>query len=59
MTRGIKHPSPFKIKMGFEAALKRFIQTKPKEVEAVIKQSKTKKPPGPTKPRRVLRKKRR
>jgi hypothetical protein len=69
MTKGIKHPSPFKIKMGFDEALGRFIQTKPREVEVNIKKSKRKKPkqkkpkqkkpPGRIKPRRQLRKKRR
>lgn len=46
MTKGIKHPSPFKIKMGFDEALERFIRTKPSEVEENIRRSKTKKPPG-------------
>jgi hypothetical protein len=46
MTKGVKHPSPFKIKMGFDEALERFIRTKPSEVEESIKRSKTKKPPG-------------
>ncbi len=46
MTKGAKHPSPFKIKMGFDEALERFIRTDPREVEEVIKRSKTKKPPG-------------
>jgi hypothetical protein len=45
MPKGIKHPSPFKIKMGFGEVLERFIQTKPSELEAVIKRSKSKKPP--------------
>jgi hypothetical protein len=46
MTKGVKHPSPFKIKMGFDEALERFIRTKPSEVEALIKQGKKEKPPG-------------
>jgi hypothetical protein len=46
MTKGVKHPSPFKIKIGFDEALERFIRTKPSEVEESIKRSKTKKPPG-------------
>jgi hypothetical protein len=46
MTKGVKHPSPFKIKMGFDEALERFIRTKPSEVEENIRRSKTKKPPG-------------
>jgi hypothetical protein len=45
MTKGVKHPSPFKIKMDFGEALERFIRTKPSEVEKNIKRSKTKKPP--------------
>jgi hypothetical protein len=59
MTKGIKHPSPFKIKMGFGEALERFIKTKPSELEAVIKRSKSKKPPGEKSPRRAPVKKRR
>lgn len=46
MTKGKKHPSPFKIKMGFDEALERFVRTDPREVEEIIKRSKTKKPPG-------------
>jgi hypothetical protein len=46
MTKGVKHLSPFKIKMDFGEALERFIQTDPREVEELIKRSKTKKPPG-------------
>jgi hypothetical protein len=46
MTKGVKHPSPFKIKMGFDEALERFIGTKPSEVEALIKRGKKEKPPG-------------
>jgi hypothetical protein len=46
MTKGVKHPSPLKINMGFDEALERFIRTKPSEVEDNIKRSKKKKPPG-------------
>jgi hypothetical protein len=46
MTKGKKHPSPFKLKLGFDEALERFIRTDPKEVEENIRRSKTKKPPG-------------
>jgi hypothetical protein len=46
MTKGVKRPSPFKIKIGFDEALERFIRTKPSEVEENIRRSKTKKPPG-------------
>jgi hypothetical protein len=46
MTKGVKHPSPFKIKMDVDEALERFIRTDPREVEALIKRSKQKKPPG-------------
>ena len=46
MAKGIKHPSPFKIKMGFDEALERFIHAKPAEVDAVIKRGKKEKPPG-------------
>jgi hypothetical protein len=45
MTKGKKHPSPFKLKLSFDDALERFIRTKPQEVEENIKRSKTKKPP--------------
>ena len=53
MTKGAKHPSPFKIKMGFDEALERFIRTKPSEVEENIKRSKTKKPPGAKRKRKA------
>ena len=46
MTKGVKHPSPFKIKMGFDEALERFVGTKPSEVDALIKRGKKGKPPG-------------
>jgi hypothetical protein len=46
MAKGVKHPSPLKIDMGFDEALERFIRTDPQEVEASIKRSKQKKPPG-------------
>ncbi len=46
MTKGVKHPSPLRIDMGFDEALERFIQTKPSELEGGIKRSKQKKPPG-------------
>jgi hypothetical protein len=37
---------PFGLDMPFDEALKRFIATDPKEVDANIKRSKKKKPPG-------------
>jgi hypothetical protein len=37
--------------MGFDEALARFIQTKPREVDEVIRGSKQKKPPGSKKRR--------
>ena len=46
MAKGVKQPSPFKIKVGFDEALERFIRTKPSEVEAIIKRGKKEKPPG-------------
>ena len=46
MTKGIKHPSPLKIDMGFDEALERFIGTKPSEVDALIERGKKAKPPG-------------
>lgn len=53
MTKGVKHPSPFKIKMGFDEALERFIHTKPGEVETLIKRGKQKKPPGTKRKRKA------
>ncbi len=53
MTKGVKHPSPFKIQMGFDEALERFIRVDPKEVEASIKRSKQKKPPGTKRKRKA------
>jgi hypothetical protein len=52
MTKGIKHPSPLRIDMGFDEALARFAKTKPSEVEASIKRAKQKKPPGGKKRKR-------
>ncbi len=46
MAKGVKHPSPLRIDMGFDEALERFIGTKPSEVEALIKRGKKGKPPG-------------
>lgn len=59
MAKGKKHPSPFRIEMAFDEALERFAAVKPKELEAVINRSKTKKPPGEKAPRRVIAKKKR
>jgi hypothetical protein len=53
MTKGVKHPTPFKIKMDADEALERFIRTDPREVEALIKRSKQKKPSGTKKKRKV------
>ena len=50
MVKGVKHPSPFKIKLDFGEALERFIHTKPSEVEALTKRGKKAKPSG--KPKR-------
>jgi len=52
MAKGIKHPSPLKIEMDFDEALTRFAETKPSEVEALIKQGKKAKPPGSKKKRK-------
>ena len=49
MTKGVKHPSPFKIKMGFDEALERFIGTKPNEVDALVKRGKRKSRRAPRK----------
>lgn len=46
MTKGVKHPSPLRIDMGADEALERFIATDPKEVDALVEQSKQKSPPG-------------
>jgi hypothetical protein len=46
MAKGVKHPSPLRIDMGFKEALERFIQTDAREVEESIRRSKQKKPPG-------------
>ena len=46
MSKGVKHPSPFKLHLDPDEALERFIGTKPSEVEALIKRGKKKKPPG-------------
>lgn len=53
MTKGVKHPSPFRLKLGFDEALERFIRTKPAEVDELIKRSKTKKPPGAKRKRKA------
>jgi hypothetical protein len=42
---------PFGLDMPFDEALKRFIGTDPNEVEANLKKSKQKKPPGSKKPK--------
>lgn len=46
MTKGVKHPSPFKINMDPDEALERFIRTKPQQVDELIERGKQKKPPG-------------
>lgn len=46
MAKGVKHPSPLRIDMDFDEALERFAQTKPSEVDALIKRGKKVKPPG-------------
>lgn len=46
MTKGVKHPSPFRLKLDPDEALGRFIRTDPKEVDELVARSKTKKPPG-------------
>jgi hypothetical protein len=48
MTKGVKHPSPFRLKLGFDEALERFARTKPEEVEELIRRSKTKNRRGPS-----------
>ena len=44
--KSTKPEPPFGLDMPFDEALKRFIGTKPAEVEANIKRAKKKKPPG-------------
>lgn len=58
MAKPWKHPA-LKLGLGFDEVLERFIQTKPKELAAVIKRSKAKKPPAGKPRRRLVRKKRR
>lgn len=41
-----KHPPPLHLDMDPDVALERFIHTDPREVEALERRSKTKKPPG-------------
>ncbi len=53
MAKGVKHPSPLKIDMGFDEALERFIGTKPSEVDALIERGKQKKPPGAKRKRKA------
>jgi len=53
MAKGVKHPSPLRIDIGFDEALERFIRTKPSEVEALIKRGKKTKPPGTKRKRRA------
>lgn len=48
--KGSKLEPMLKLDMPFGEALERFVQTKPKEVEASIARSKRKKPPGGKKP---------
>ena len=52
MAKGVKHPSPLRIDMGFDEALERFAQTKATEVDALIKRGKKAKPPGSKKKRK-------
>ena len=53
MTKGVKHPSPFRLKLNPDEALERFIRTDPREVEELIKRSKTKKPPDAKRKRKA------
>jgi hypothetical protein len=48
--KGSKLEPKLKLDMPWGEALGRFLQTKPKEVEASIKRAKQKKPPGGKKP---------
>ena len=49
---GKKLEPPLKLDLSFSEALSRFVATKPKEVDAGIERSKTKKPPQDGSPRR-------
>jgi hypothetical protein len=55
--KGKKLEPPLRLDMSFEEALSRFVASKPKEVDELIEQSKTKKPPQDGPPRRPARKK--
>ena len=46
MAKRAKHPPPLGLDMDPDEALARFIQTDPREVDALEKRAKTKKPPG-------------
>jgi hypothetical protein len=45
MAKTTKHPPPLGLDMDPDEALERFIQTDPREVDALEKRAKTKKPP--------------
>jgi hypothetical protein len=55
---GKKLEPPLKLNMDFDEALRRFVATKPKEVDENIERAKTKKPPQDAPPRRPSLKKR-
>ena len=46
MSKGVKHPSPFKLHLDPDEALERFIGTEPSEVEALIKRGREKETAG-------------
>jgi hypothetical protein len=56
---GKKLEPPLKLDMSFDEALRRFVATKPKEVDENIERAKTKKAPQSDSPRRQERTKRR
>jgi hypothetical protein len=53
MSKGAKKPPPFRLKLGFDEALERFIHTDPAEVEELLGRSKTKKPPDAKRKRKA------
>lgn len=53
MTKGSKQISPFRLDMDPDEFLARAIRTKPREVEALIKRGKKRKPPGTKRKRKA------
>ena len=56
--KGRKLEPPLRLDMDFGEALERFVATKPKEIDDLVEQAKTRKPPQDESPRRLRRPKR-